>query len=79
MVMAPCVLKTVYNRIHFAGVAVCVLGLVLLVVSDLLAGKDTSDPSRKLNKPLGDVLVLIGASSCGVGGARVLCQRVRRS
>ena len=46
-------MKTVYNRTHAAGVAVCVCGLGLLVVSDLLVGKDSSDSNQKLDKPFG--------------------------
>lgn len=61
----PCVLlltwlfiKTKYNAGQLIGVCACVLGLVLVILSDVHA----SDRSRGSNAILGDALVIIGAT-----------------
>jgi len=54
------VLKTRYVRQHYFGVAICISGLALLVLSDLNAGRYPIGHAP--NMPLGDVLVLLGAA-----------------
>jgi len=59
LVLSCFILKTRYRKLHFVGVAICITGLVLLVISDIVTGRDTSQAS---NAPKGDLLVLIGAT-----------------
>jgi solute carrier family 35 protein F1/2 len=65
----PCVLlltwfllNTHYLRGHFAGVCFCVLGLGLVLLSDVHAG----DRSGGSNVLLGDTLILVAATLYGV-------------
>lgn len=53
------ILKTRYKIIHFAGVAIALLGVAVMIVADVLLGKGGTGP----NPLLGDVMVL-GAATC---------------
>ncbi|BBN09085.1 solute carrier family 35, member F1/2 [Marchantia polymorpha subsp. ruderalis] len=56
-------LKTQYLRGHFVGVCICVLGLVLVVFSDVHADDRASGGSRPI---LGDILMLLGATGYAI-------------
>lgn len=60
MFMSIAFLGARYGRRHVAGAAVCLVGLALLVLSDVLAHRYGDDAGRAPNRPLGDALVLLG-------------------
>jgi len=64
LVLSALVLKARYRWMHFLGVAICVAGLALLVVSDLLEKRYSLGGGS--NMALGDSLVLVGASFYGL-------------
>jgi len=62
MALSYILLKTRYRIVQFVGVAICLIGLILLVVSDSMTGRDY--PAQ--NKLLGDFFCLIGATFYGI-------------
>ncbi|XP_059176992.1 solute carrier family 35 member F2-like [Physella acuta] len=63
LLLSRFLLGTHYHLIHYAGVAVSVLGLAGLVTADVITGKNQDSGS---NIVLGDVLVISGAVLYGV-------------
>ncbi|KAJ8267015.1 hypothetical protein GJAV_G00137320 [Gymnothorax javanicus] len=68
MVLSWIFLKTRYKVVHYASVAVCLLGVGAMVAADLLAGRNQGSTSDVL---LGDTLVLISAALYAVSN---VCQ-----
>lgn len=64
VLLSTALLGAAYRRGHYGGAAVCIAGLLLLVVSDRTAAGEAGDqPSNPL---LGDGLVLLGATLYGL-------------
>lgn len=64
LVLSAALLGASYRRGHYAGAAVCVAGLLLLVATDRSSGGSGSgsDGSVTSNPLLGDGLVVLGAT-----------------
>lgn len=63
MILSRLVLHTRYRIQHLGGAAVCLLGMVGLVLTDVLVGKNDNSAS---NVALGDVFIIIGATLYGI-------------
>jgi drug/metabolite transporter (DMT)-like permease len=60
MLFSCCFMRTVYNRKHLLGAFICLVGLALLITSDLLSKRNDDADSDAQDRVLGDILVLIG-------------------
>lgn len=62
MLLSYLCLKFKYNKKHLLGAFICMVGLSLLITSDILSGKNdmNGDGPSTSNQIIGDVLVLIG-------------------
>lgn len=63
MTLSRLFLKARYRFQHLGGAAVCLLGMIGLVLTDVLVGKNDNSAS---NTALGDILIIVGASLYGV-------------
>ncbi|XP_053396761.1 solute carrier family 35 member F2-like isoform X2 [Mercenaria mercenaria] len=68
MILSRLFLHARYRIQHLGGAAVCLLGMVGLVLTDVLVGKNDNAAS---NVALGDVLIIVGATLYGVSN---VCQ-----
>ena len=83
MVSCHVLLGKVYRPAHFFGVAICLVGGVLNVYTDLLATKpttDSSEPIQHIHSIYGDLLSVMAAMLYGLGDAlgEFWCKHVDR-
>lgn len=65
MIFAYFLVQARYHWTQLVGVAICISGLALLVVSDFEHSKST----EAKNRVLGDILMLLGATGYGLSNA----------